>query len=307
MPAEEVAEPRPQRRSAADDVVDLPADRGPQLAVDEAVEELVPQPQQQARAAAGRGTRCTPRAVDSAWREDPALALRRGLVLRRVVDLLEDVGHGEDDRRLELDEERGAFLASLLWARWTRLWTAVSWMDRARMCATGMKSSVLLRSLKTSSVTFVGGHDVVDLAQQVGVGDGAALGAPRRAGRVDDRGQRRRSSVTCGGPRPRTGRAATRRGERRRGRPGRRAATRPQVGRPVAHGRDHVGDGGVRDEHADRTGVAQDPLDLLGRRRLVDRHGDPAGGPDRVVAHHPLEARARHDRDAVARARGPRP
>ena len=76
-----------------------------------------------------------------------------------------------------------------------------------------------------------------------------------------------------------------------------------QVGQGAANGRDGGGRVGVRDEHTDSTGVTQDPLDLLGRRRLVDRHGDASGGPDREVAHHPLEARARHDRDAVTGAR----
>ena len=47
--------------------------------------------------------------------------------------------------------------------------------------------------------------------------------------------------------------------------------------------------------------VADDELALLGGARRVDRHGDAAGQQDRDVAQHPLEARLRQQRDAVAR------
>ena len=40
--------------------------------------------------------------------------------------------------------------------------------------------------------------------------------------------------------------------------------------------------------------------DLLGRAGLVDRDGDAAGEPDRVVGQRPLVAGARHRPDAVA-------
>ena len=47
-------------------------------------------------------------------------------------------------------------------------------------------------------------------------------------------------------------------------------------------------------------GVLEDPADLLGRRGLVDRHGDGAGEPDRVVEQGPLVAGLRQQGDAVA-------
>ena len=46
-------------------------------------------------------------------------------------------------------------------------------------------------------------------------------------------------------------------------------------------------------------GVGQDPADLLGRRRLVDRHPDGSREPRRVVQQGPLVARLRQQRDAV--------
>ena len=49
-------------------------------------------------------------------------------------------------------------------------------------------------------------------------------------------------------------------------------------------------------------GVGEDPLDLLRGGGLVDRHGDRAGEPDRVVEQGPLVAGARQQRDPVAGA-----
>ena len=46
-------------------------------------------------------------------------------------------------------------------------------------------------------------------------------------------------------------------------------------------------------------GVGEDPADLLGGGRLVDRDGDRAGGPDREVGQGPLVAGLAHQRDAV--------
>ena len=54
------------------------------------------------------------------------------------------------------------------------------------------------------------------------------------------------------------------------------------------------------DEHGHRAGVAQDPGDLLGGGRLVDRHGHGAGEPDREVEQRPFVAGAGHDAHPVA-------
>jgi hypothetical protein len=63
--------------------------------------------------------------------------------------------------------------------------------------------------------------------------------------------------------------------------------------------------GGLDDQRGG-AGVAEDPLDLLGARGLVDRHRDGAGEPDREVGEGPLVAGLRHEPDPVTRldARG---
>ena len=63
---------------------------------------------------------------------------------------------------------------------------------------------------------------------------------------------------------------------------------------------DPRGVGGPLGDHGRGPGVAQDPLDLLGRRGLVDRHGDRAGEPDRVVDEGPLVAGLGDQGDPVA-------
>ena len=50
------------------------------------------------------------------------------------------------------------------------------------------------------------------------------------------------------------------------------------------------------DDAGDRAGVGEDPRDLLGAGRLVDRHGDRAGRPDRVVDQRPLVPGPAHQR-----------
>ena len=44
-----------------------------------------------------------------------------------------------------------------------------------------------------------------------------------------------------------------------------------------------------------------DPADLIGRRRVVDRHRDRPGGKDGVVEDHPFEPGVRHERDPITR------
>ena len=54
------------------------------------------------------------------------------------------------------------------------------------------------------------------------------------------------------------------------------------------------------DDDGARGRVGQDPLGLLGRGGLVDRHHDRADGPQRVVDQRPLVAGVRHERHPVA-------
>ena len=140
------------------------------------------------------------------------------------------------------------------------------------------------------------------LEHEVAVGEHAALGAPGGAAGVDQRGEGR-------------------------GRRGGASLLEHLVGDVRAESLQHV-DGVVLDRpdvlelrqvaglprlaHAgevvgalgdDRAGagVGQDPADLLGGGRLVDRHADRAGEPDGVVEEGPLVARLGQQRDPVAR------
>ena len=71
-------------------------------------------------------------------------------------------------------------------------------------------------------------------------------------------------------------------------------------GRVVGDARVHLGHFGCLDDEGDCLTVADDPLQLLGRRGLVDGNGHPADREDGVVDEQPLEPRVCHERDAVA-------
>ena len=68
---------------------------------------------------------------------------------------------------------------------------------------------------------------------------------------------------------------------------------------PVPEPLDDLLEGSRLDEAGPRARVGQDPLGLLGRGRLVDRHDGRARGPDRVVDQRPLIPGVRHQRDPV--------
>jgi hypothetical protein len=69
----------------------------------------------------------------------------------------------------------------------------------------------------------------------------------------------------------------------------------------AAHPADERGVHGRLDDDGPHVRVGQDPVHLVGRRRLVDRHPDRPRGPDREVDDGPLVPGAGHDRDSVAR------
>ena len=75
---------------------------------------------------------------------------------------------------------------------------------------------------------------------------------------------------------------------------------RADAGASSAMARVQLGHRRCLDDDGDRLTVADDPLQLLGRRGLVDGNGHPAGREDGVVDEQPLESRVRHERDAVA-------
>ena len=126
---------------------------------------------------------------------------------------------------------------------------------------------------------------------QVAVRDRTALGPSGRARRVDDRGQpigRERGDalvqhrvVDAVAAARQLVEAAFVDHERRARRQACRAAMPAYI---CGHLRRLEDDG-------DGLAVAEDPLQLLGRRGLVDGDGHPAGGEDGVVDEQPLEAR----------------
>ena len=141
--------------------------------------------------------------------------------------------------------------------------------------------------------------DVLEhIRAQVAVGEGAALRPTRRTGRVDDRGE----AI---------------------GREARDALVEDGVVYVAAAyvslesaGVDHedsrhavVSAGPVvllpssasRRMASDRALSLDDPLELVGRRRLVHGHGHTAGREDRVVDDEPLEPSVRHEHDPGAR------
>src|SRR6516225_1001764 len=71
-------------------------------------------------------------------------------------------------------------------------------------------------------------------------------------------------------------------------------------GYPVAELVDDLLEADRLHEAGARARIAEYPLGLLSRGCLVDRHGDRASGPDRVVDQGPLVRGMRYQRDPVA-------
>ncbi len=172
-----------------------------------------------------------------------------------------------------------------------------TWMIRANECASGRNSRVAADDLEHLHERAL--DRVPDVGEQVAVGDLASLGAACGARGVDDRREVSRLARGTVLLELLVGDAGTvRAGDRAV-----RALDQPDVldGGDVGLA-DRVGVRLRLGERGTGARVAQDPLDLLGRRGLVDRHGDRARGPDRVVDQGPLVPRPRHQRDPVARA-----
>ena len=177
--------------------------------------------------------------------------------------------------------------------------TASTSMKRANTWASGRKSRVDAPVGLDDLGELLGG--VLGEGEEVAVGELDALGPAGRARGVDDRGEavaveRRAAGVELG-----VGDVVA-------------VAAQAvdvalvdhpdvlQAGQPRAALLDRGEVGVGLDDHADGAGVGEDPLDLVGRGRLVDRHGHGAGGPQREVGEGPLVAGAAHDGDRVAEA-----
>ncbi len=192
---------------------------------------------------------------------------------------------------------RTRFLMSELWPIRVRDFTQPTWMIRAKTCARGRKSRVRGVRGGEQLLELVDGHP--QLEHEVAVGEHAALGAPGRPRRVDER----REVEGRGGRTPLLELLVA----DVLAEPGqhvdRVVGDRPDVVElvePAAHLGDprHV----VRalGDHRPGAGVLEDPADLLGRRGLVDRHGHGPGEPDRVVEQRPLVAGLGDQGDPVA-------
>ena len=289
-----------ERRGRAPGVLHLAAERRAQPGVDEPVEQRVLQAEREAgtagvqRLAVGDGGGLRPG-------EDLAVTLGGGLVPGAVVGLLPQPRHRQHRRRLVRRQfgdgvghvgqpEDGARVDG---AVLDELGVAVR--ERQEQQRRGV-----LVEYPPEAVVL---HAVAGVGDDVAVAEHAALRPAGRAGGVDDLGE----VVGAAGPAPfldllrRHLRAAC-----------------PDVGQAAeaaAVDLPHVGERGQAGPRrgdllgvivglghdGDRTGVAEDPLDLLERGGRVDRDGDTAGGQDGVVNKRPLEPGARHQRHAVTR------
>ena len=144
--AEEVAEPGAQRRAAGDGVLHAAAERGPQLAVDEPVEEGVPQPQDrpgpplscarlQAIAVSAARVKIAPLPPGLGASPRPSCRSSRRPAGRRA-----RTSGGSAPR------SSSRFLTSAVWPIRARAATHSTWMNRAKTCASGRNSSVLAPS-----------------------------------------------------------------------------------------------------------------------------------------------------------------
>ena len=170
-------------------------------------------------------------------------------------------------------------------------------MIRAKTCARGRNSRVAASSISNSSLELVDRD--AELEHEVAVGEHAALGPPGRAGGVDQRREVERRGRRTPLLELLVGDVLAERREDVDGVVG----DRPDVVELVEVGA-HLGQPGqvvgTLGDHGPGRGVAQDPLDLLGRGGLVDGDRDRAREPDRVVEQGPLVAGLADQRHPVA-------
>ena len=294
---EEVAEPRAERGRAGDGVRHAAAHGGAQLAVDELVEqgELDLRAEGHLLALLEEG-----RVLDRGVRggaEDLALAAGLGLLLRRVVDLLEDARHGQQERRLEGAERRKELLRVGLVPG---LDTRVDIEDRN-------EAREHMRRRDEQQGGGAGGvHDLFERLRgvarefdEVAVREHAALRASRRPRGVDER-----RDVGADGEVATTLDlligdidTAGAQGVQGAGCHGPHVADERQLGTNLFDA------GGVLcafGEHRDRSRVGEDPAHLRGGTRLVDRHHDGAGEEEREVDERPFVRRSGEESDLVA-------
>ena len=171
-------------RAAGDRIFDLPAERSPQLAVDELVEDGVLQLQDQAGTAAVLRARVVDRGAGGHV-EDPALALGRGFHLCRVEHLLEHARHRQQEGRLECREVGQQVLDVRAVTEHRPRFDAADLDQTAE--DVGQRQEQQCGAVRVEQVRHASDH-VVGLEAQVPVGQHTALGPTGRSGGVDDRG-----------------------------------------------------------------------------------------------------------------------
>ena len=300
---------------AAEEVPDALAERGPpghraaalsaegvtELAVDQPVEQRVSGAQQQAGPGPVEGGAVGHRGGLGEV-EDPPLAALVGLLLGRVVDLLEHPRHRQHEVRLEAGQLRGQARGVGEVADDVAVLLGGDLHDPGEDVGQRQEEQRRVAGLHQRPEDVAGR---ADLEEQVAVGDLAALGAARGARGVDERGEV--VGADAGTARLQVGVGDVPAGllQRVDGGPG-----------PVARlDLPHVHEVGQRpgdllegravlvglDDDAASAGVRQAPLVLRGRGGLVDRQAGAARGPERVVEQRPLVAGPGDDPDAVTR------
>ncbi len=298
--AEEVTESSSQGGTTGDSPLHLATHRCPQLLVDELVEQPVLELESETGATFVERLAVLDRGVCGLI-EDVALALRGGLLLRGVVNLLEHAGDSQHERRLKTLQKRQQLL-DVGRVTETCLRADCPELDQSTEDV-GDRQEEQRGGSGTHEHVLESSDDILHLEHEVLVGQHAALRAPCRPRGVDDGGQgvwlhggaasfefvvtdartgslERLEVVVVEHPHPR------------------------HIGQV---GSDLIEDGLVLaalGEQRHCPGVGQVPGDLLGRGRFVDGYRDSAGVPDGVVDEGPLVPRTRHHADAFP---GPHP
>ena len=298
--AVEVAEPLAERRAAGDGVRAPAAEGVAQPAVDEPREDRVlgahrerrpasaeSRPRDQAMATSAARSKILPRPSAVAFWDAvlKTFSNTRGTASTNV---------GRNSPR-----SRTRLRMSALWPSRTRALTAPDLDDAGEHVRQRQEQQRRAASSPAnSSSSSVDRH--AQLGHEVAVGEHAALGPARRARGVDDGGQvegrgRRTPRLEVG-----VGDVGAEPGQHAHGV----VVDRPDVAQLLEVGA-HLGDPGQVGRSLGHDGagarVAQDVPDLLGRRRLVDRHRHGAGEPDGVVEQRPLVPGPGDQRHPVAR------
>lgn len=283
------------------------AERRAQLAVHRLLVEGVLEPQIHG----GTGARVQPLPLDGEGvvlgdahrtleQRSPARLL--GLAQEVLVDLLEDIGDTEEERRPERPQRGGQrLLGQLRLVREEQPAAQTHSLDHQAVDVRERQEGEDRRPFagRRGGLPPPGEQDVAG-AGQAAVGERAAPGPAGRAGRVRDHGGGVRHDDAAQRVHRRVRHVPARLDEVGQGL-GVQLPDVPQQRELGAHRADRHHARLVLDHHAHTGRVPQDPLDLVARRRRIDRHDLGAHGPQRDGEHRPLVPGPRHHGHPVAR------